>query len=43
VTATGAVAIGAAVEAGWVNRAPRALVTGESVFGSSTAALAAPS
>jgi len=43
VTATGAVAIGAAVEAGWVNRAPRALVTGESVFGSSTAGLAAPS
>ena len=43
VTATGAVAIGAAVEAGWVNRASRALVTGESVFGSATAVLAAAS
>lgn len=41
VTAAGAVAIGAAVEAGWVNRAPRALVANESVFGSQVAASAA--
>lgn len=37
VTATGSVAIGAAVETGWVNRSPRALVSGETVFGSGTA------
>ena len=42
VTATGAVAIGAAVEAGWVNRAARVLVTGESVFGSAVAASGVP-
>ena len=41
VTATGAVANGAAVEAGWTNRSGAALVTGQSVFGSSTAASAA--
>jgi hypothetical protein len=38
VTATGAVANGAAVETGWVNRAGVSLVSGQSVFGSSTAA-----
>lgn len=42
VTAAGAVAIGAAVEAGFLNRTPRALVANESVFGSSNAASAAP-
>jgi len=42
VTATGAVANGAAVETGWVNRSGVALVTGQSVFGSGTAANAAP-
>jgi glyoxylate carboligase len=42
VTAAGAVAIGAVVEAGFVNRANRALVANESVFGSDIAALAAP-
>jgi hypothetical protein len=36
VTATGNVALGAAVEAGWLNRSYRAIVSGESVFGSST-------
>jgi hypothetical protein len=41
VTATGAVANGAAVEAGWTNRSGVALVTGQSVFGSATVALAA--
>ena len=41
VTATGAVANGAAVEAGWTNRSGVALTTGQSVFGSSTAASAA--
>lgn len=41
VTATGAVAEGAAIEAGWVNRTGRALVTGESANGSATAASAA--
>jgi hypothetical protein len=40
VTATGAVAPGAAVETGYVNRCGRALVAGETVFGSATAALA---
>jgi hypothetical protein len=43
VTATGAVANGAAVEAGSVNRTGVAMVTGQSTFGSSTAAAAAPS
>jgi hypothetical protein len=42
VTAPGAVAIGAAVEAGFLNRSPVALVTDQSVFGSSNAATAAP-
>lgn len=36
VTATGAVANGAAVETGWVNRSGVALVSGDTVFGSST-------
>lgn len=35
VTASAGVAVGAAVETGFVNRTSRALVTGESVFGSS--------
>lgn len=43
VTATGAVANGAAVEAGYVNRSGTALVTGDSVFGSAAVALAAAS
>jgi hypothetical protein len=38
VTATGAVAIGAVVETGWVNRANRSLVANESIFGSAVAA-----
>jgi hypothetical protein len=42
VTATGAVANGAAVEVGWTNRSGQALVSGDSVFGSSTAASATP-
>ena len=41
VTATAGVANGAAVETGWVNRSGQALVAGQSVFGSSTAASAA--
>ena len=41
VTATGAVAEGAAIEAGWINRLGRALVTGESGFGSNNVASAA--
>ena len=41
VTATGAVANGAAVETGWSNRSGVALTTGQSVFGSSTTASAA--
>lgn len=40
VTATGAVANGAAVEAGFVNRSGVALVAGQSVFGSNTTPLA---
>lgn len=43
VTATGAVANGAAVETGFVNRSGIALVAGDSVFGSATATLGAPS
>lgn len=43
VTAAGAVANGAAVETGFTNRSGVALVTGQSVFGSSTAASAAVS
>lgn len=42
VTATGTVANGAAVEAGWVNRSGKELVIGQSTFGSSAAASAAP-
>ncbi len=42
VTATGAVANGAAVETGYVNRSGVALVATESVFGSASAAQAAP-
>lgn len=38
VTATATVANGAAVEAGWVNRSGQSITTGQSVFGSSTAA-----
>ena len=38
VTAAGAVAVGAAVETGFLNRTSRALVIGESVFGSSNTA-----
>lgn len=38
VTATGAVANGAAVETGFINRSGVGLTTGQSVFGSSTAA-----
>lgn len=38
VTATGAVATGAAIETGFVNRTGVALVTGQSAFGSSTTA-----
>lgn len=41
VTATAGVANGAAVEAGFTNRSGVALLTGQSVFGSSTAASAA--
>ena len=41
VTAAGAVATGAAIEAGFVNRVGAALVTGQSSFGSATAASAA--
>ena len=43
VTAAATIAVGAVVEAGFVNRANRSIVTGESVFGSATAASAAPS
>lgn len=42
VTATGAVANGAVVEAGFANRSGAALTTGQSVFGSATVANAAP-
>jgi hypothetical protein len=38
VTAAGAVAIGAVIETGFVNRSNRSLVTGESIFGSASAA-----
>lgn len=41
VTAVGAVAVGAVVETGFVNRSPSALVANQSVFGSSTTATAA--
>lgn len=41
VTATGAVATGAAIEAGFVNRTGVAMVSGQSAFGSNTAASAA--
>ena len=42
VTATAGVANGAAVETGFVNRTGQALVSGQSTFGSATAASAAP-
>ena len=42
VTATGAVANGAAVETGFANRSGVALTTGQSVFGSATTQSAAP-
>jgi hypothetical protein len=42
VTATAAVATGAAVEAGWLNRSGQALVTDQSVFGVSSTASAVP-
>ena len=41
VTAPGAVAIGAAIEAGWLNRTAVAMTSGQSAFGSSNAASAA--
>lgn len=41
VTAAGAVALDAAIETGWLNRSPQALVTGQSAFGNSNAASAA--
>jgi hypothetical protein len=43
VTATAGVANGAVVETGFVNRSGAAIVSGQSVFGSATAALAAAS
>lgn len=43
VTATGSVAVGAAIETGFINRSTRTMVTTESAYGSGTAALAAPS
>lgn len=42
VTAVGAVANGAAIEAGFVNRSGLAMVAGQSAFGSAAAASAAP-
>jgi len=42
VTATGAVAIGAAIEANWLNRSDFAMVATESAFGSGTAASVTP-
>jgi len=42
VTAAGAVAVGAVIETGWVNRSESAMVTGDSVFGSGTAATTTP-
>lgn len=42
VTAAGAVATGAVVETGYVNRSGVALSTGQSIFGSASAATAAP-
>lgn len=41
VTATGSVANGAAIETGWTNRTGTTMITGQSAFGSSTAASAA--
>ena len=41
VTASAGVAIGAAIESGFANRSPAALVSGQSTFGSATAASAA--
>lgn len=42
VTATGSTANGAAVEAGWTNRTGATMISGQSCFGSSTTAQAAP-
>ena len=42
VTATGTVANGAAIETGFINRSGGSIVTGQSTFGSATAASAAP-
>jgi hypothetical protein len=42
VTATGTVLNGNAIETGWVNRSGGSIVSGQSTFGSSTAASAAP-
>jgi len=41
VTATGTVANGAAIETGWINRSGGSIVSGQSTFGSATAASAA--
>lgn len=41
VTASGAVANGAAIETGWVNRTGAAMASGQSAHGSSTAAVSA--
>lgn len=43
VTAAGTVANGAAIETGWTNRSGVSVVSGQSTFGSATAALAAAS
>ena len=43
VTATGAVANGAAIEAGWINRSGVAMVATDSAFGSAAAGSVAPS
>ena len=43
VTAIASVAVGAAVETGFINRSRRTITTGESVFGSNTTQLAAAS
>jgi len=43
VTASAGVAVGAAIETGFINRSPRSLVSGESAYGSSTTQFAAAS
>ena len=43
VTASGTVANGSAVETGWLNRSGVSITAGQSVFGSSTSVVAAPS